>query len=192
MGATNGLGFGKEQQKEAKEEGELSPPRKKKKKRGDGEEGDDEKAPKAIVGSRPRGQNVPLEFRKENRDGIGRPKGDVGRERFVGSSGGASKYVAAKTTKTTTEERVYVAYGDARREPLTVRLFCFGFGFSRAEKNSLFYSDLFSLFVFARARPIHTDGGSVAREQLGAGEATSGRRETEIAQRSDVCAFEAK
>ena len=190
MGATNGLGFGGEQ-KEAKEEGELSPPRKKKK-RGDGEEDDDEKAPKAIVGSRPRGQNVPLEFRKENRDGIGRPKGDVGRERFVGSTGGVSKNVAAKTTKTTTEERVYVAYGDARREPLTVRLFCFGFGFSRAEKNSLFYSDLFSLFVFARARPIHTDGGSVAREQLGAGEATSGWRETEIAQRSDVCAFEAK
>jgi len=153
MGATNGLGFGGEQ-KEAKEEGELSPPRKKKK-RGDGEEDDDEKAPKAIVGSRPRGQNVPLEFRKENRDGIGRPKGDVGRERFVGSTGGVSKNVAAKTTKTTTEERVYVAYGDARREPLTVRLFCFGFVFSRAEKNSLFYSDLFSLFVFARARPIH-------------------------------------
>ena len=191
MGATNGLGFDGEQ-KEAKEEGELSPPRKKKKKRGDdGEEEDDDKAPKAIVGSRPRGQNVPLEFRKENRDGIGRPKGDVGRERFVGSTGGVSN-VTAKPTKTTTEERVYVAYGDARREPLTVRLCCFGFVFSRAEKNSLFYSDLFSLFVFARARPIHTDGGSVAREQLGAGEATSGRRETEIAQRSDVCAFEAK
>jgi hypothetical protein len=133
MGATNCLGFGREQ-KEAKEEGELSPPRKKKTKRGDdGEDVDDDKAPKAIVGSRPRGQNLPLEFRKENRDGIGRPKGDVGRERFVG----VSNVVAAKTTKTTTEERVYVAYGDARREPLTVRLFCFGFGFSRAEKNSV-------------------------------------------------------
>lgn len=121
-------------EEEAKEEGELSPPRKKKKKtkRGDdGEDVDDDKAPKAIVGSRPRGQNVPLEFRKENRDGIGRPKGDVGRERFVGVS---NVVVAAKTT---TEERVYVAYGDARKEPLTVRLFCFGFGFSRAEKNSV-------------------------------------------------------
>ena len=96
-----GLGFFGE----AKEEGELSPPRKKKK-RGDGEEEteDDDKEPKAIVGSRPRGQNVPLELRKENRDGIGRPKGDVGRERFVGSSGGGggSSNVAAKSTKTTT------------------------------------------------------------------------------------------
>ena len=154
-----GLGFFGE----AKEEGELSPPRKKKK-RGDGEEEDDDKEPKAIVGSRPRGQNVPLELRKENRDGIGRPKGDVGRERFVGSSGGGggSSNVAAKSTKTTTEERVYVAYGDARREPLTVRLFCFGFVFSRAEKNPLFYSDLFSLFVRARVLSIQTAEASHA------------------------------
>ena len=115
--SVNCLGFCGENGGEAKEEGELSPPRKKK--RGDGEE--DNKEPKAIVGARPRGQNVPLEFRKENRDGIGRPKGDVGRERFVGSSGGLLNG-AAKTTKTT-EERVYVAYGDARKEPLTVRLF---------------------------------------------------------------------
>jgi len=158
-----GLGF----DGEAKEEGELSPPRKKKKKkRGDGEEEteDDDKEPKAIVGSRPRGQNVPLELRKENRDGIGRPKGDVGRERFVGSSGGGvgSSNVAAKSTKTTTEERVYVAYGDARRDPLTVRLFCFGFVFSRAEKNPLFYSDLFSLFVRARVLFIQTAEASHA------------------------------
>ena len=60
---------------------------------------------------------VPLELRKEKKDGIGRPKGDRGREGFVGNRGildwGQKTFKKKKTKE-------YVAYGDARKDPPTV------------------------------------------------------------------------
>ena len=59
---------------------------------------------------------VPLELRKEKKDGIGRPKGDRGREGFVGNRGILDW--GQKTFKKKKKE--YVAYGDARKDPPTV------------------------------------------------------------------------
>ena len=59
---------------------------------------------------------VPLELRKEKKDGIGRPKGDRGREGFIGNRGILDW--GQKTFKKKKKE--YVAYGDARKDPPTV------------------------------------------------------------------------
>ena len=60
---------------------------------------------------------VPLELRKEKKDGIGRPKGDRGREGFVGNRRGILDWGQKTTTK---KKKEYVAYGDARKDPPTV------------------------------------------------------------------------
>ena len=60
---------------------------------------------------------VPLELRKEKKDGIGRPKGDRGREGFIGNRRGILDWGQKKTTK---KKKEYVAYGDARKDPPTV------------------------------------------------------------------------
>ena len=81
----------------------------------------DDFAPKAIALSSTKRQKkhhfVPLELRKEKKDGIGRPKGDRGREGFVGNRGildwGQKTFKKKKTKE-------YVAYGDARKDPPTV------------------------------------------------------------------------
>ena len=61
---------------------------------------------------------VPLELRKEKKDGIGRPKGDRGREGFVGNRGILDW--GQKTFKKKKKKKEYVAYGDARKDPPTV------------------------------------------------------------------------
>ena len=58
---------------------------------------------------------APLELRKEKKDGIGRPKGDRGREGFVGNKG-----ILDWGQKTKTKKKEYVAYGDSRKDPPTV------------------------------------------------------------------------
>ena len=80
----------------------------------------DDFAPKAIALSstkRAKQHFVPLELRKEKKDGIGRPKGDRGREGFVGNRRGILDWGQKKTTK---KKKEYVAYGDARKDPPTV------------------------------------------------------------------------
>ena len=74
----------------------------------------DDFAPKAII---PKQHFVPLELRKEKKDGIGRPKGDRGREGFIGNRRGILDWGQKKTTK---KKKEYVAYGDARKDPPTV------------------------------------------------------------------------
>ena len=81
-------------------------------------------APKAIVASKKRQKTkhfVPLELRKEKKDGIGRPKGDAGREGFVGR--GILDFGLDDERKKTgnNKKKEYVAYGDARKDPPTVR-----------------------------------------------------------------------
>ena len=61
---------------------------------------------------------VPLELRKEKKDGIGRPKGDRGREGFVRNRGILD--CGQKTLVNKTKKKEYVAYGDARKDPPTV------------------------------------------------------------------------
>ena len=78
--------------------------------------------PKAIALSSTKRQKqhfVPLELRKEKTDGIGRPKGDRGREGFVGNRRGILDWGQKKTT-TQKKKKEYVAYGDARKDPPTV------------------------------------------------------------------------
>ena len=80
-------------------------------------------APKAIVAlsKRPTTKHfVPLELRKEKKDGIGRPKGDAGREGFVGR-GILDFGLDDERKKTGNNKKEYVAYGDARKDPPTVR-----------------------------------------------------------------------
>ena len=80
----------------------------------------DDFAPKAIALSSTKRQKqhfVPLELRKEKKDGIGRPKGDRGREGFVGNRGILDW--GQKTFKKK-KKKEYVAYGDARKDPPTV------------------------------------------------------------------------
>ena len=81
----------------------------------------DDFAPKAIALSSTKRQKkhhfVPLELRKEKKDGIGRPKGDRGREGFIGNRRGILDWGQKKTTK---KKKEYVAYGDARKDPPTV------------------------------------------------------------------------
>ena len=92
-------------------------------------------APKAIAASNKRPTKkhfVPLELRKEKKDGIGRPKGDVGREGFVGR-GILDFGLDDERKKTGNKKKEYVAYGDARKDPPTVR--------------GLFFVVLFSLFL---------------------------------------------
>ena len=60
---------------------------------------------------------VPLELRKEKKDGIGRPKGDRGREGFIGNRRGILDWGQKTATK---KKKEYVAYGDARKDPPTV------------------------------------------------------------------------
>ncbi len=74
-------------------------------------------APKAIASKRPK-HFVPLELRKEKKDGIGRPKGDAGREGFVGR--GILDFGLDERKKTVNKKKEYVAYGDARKDPPTV------------------------------------------------------------------------
>tara|TARA_B100001113_G_C20874985_1_gene520016 strand:- start:17 stop:418 length:402 start_codon:yes stop_codon:yes gene_type:complete len=80
-------------------------------------------APKAIVSSKRHLTKhfVPLELRKEKKDGIGRPKGDAGREGFVGR--GILDFGLDDERKKTVNnnKKEYVAYGDARKDPPTVR-----------------------------------------------------------------------
>ena len=80
-------------------------------------------APKAIVSSKRHLTKhfVPLELRKEKKDGIGRPKGDAGREGFVGR--GILDFGLDDERKKTgnNKKKEYVAYGDARKDPPTVR-----------------------------------------------------------------------
>ena len=81
-------------------------------------------APKAIVASKKRQKTkhfVPLELRKEKKDGIGRPKGDAGREGFVGR--GILDFGLDDERKKTgnNNKKEYVVYGDARKDPPTVR-----------------------------------------------------------------------
>ena len=78
---------------------------------------DDDFAIIALSTKRPKQHFVPLELRKEKKDGIGRPKGDRGREGFVGNRG-ILDWGQKKTKK-----KEYVAYGDARKDPPTVRVF---------------------------------------------------------------------
>ena len=80
-------------------------------------------APKAIIASNKRPTTkhfVPLELRKEKKDGIGRPKGDAGREGFVGR-GILDFGLDDERKKTGNNKKEYVAYGDARKDPPTVR-----------------------------------------------------------------------
>ncbi len=94
----------------------------------------DDFAPKAII---PKQHFVPLELRKEKKDGIGRPKGDRGREGFVRNRGildCGQKTLVNKTKK----KKEYVAYGDARKDPPTVCTRVF---------SLLYYCAFFSLFV---------------------------------------------
>ena len=79
-------------------------------------------APKAIVSSKRHLTKhfVPLELRKEKKDGIGRPKGDAGREGFVGR-GILDFGLDDERKKTGNNKKEYVAYGDARKDPPTVR-----------------------------------------------------------------------
>ena len=81
----------------------------------------DDFAPKAIALSSTKRQKkhhfVPLELRKEKKDGIGRPKGDRGREGFIGNRRGILDWGQKTTTK---KKKEYVAYGDARKDPPTV------------------------------------------------------------------------
>ncbi len=84
-------------------------------------------APKAIVAlsKRPTTKHfVPLELRKEKKDGIGRPKGDAGREGFVGR-GILDFGLDDERKKTGNNKKEYVAYGDARKDPPTVRVLFF-------------------------------------------------------------------
>ena len=80
-------------------------------------------APKAIVSSKRHLTKhfVPLELRKEKKDGIGRPKGDAGREGFVGR--GILDFGLDDERKKTgnNKKKEYVVYGDARKDPPTVR-----------------------------------------------------------------------
>ena len=80
-------------------------------------------APKAIIAMSKRPKHfVPLELRKEKKDGIGRPKGDAGREGFVGRGildFGLDFDERKKTL--VNKKKEYVAYGDARKDPPTVR-----------------------------------------------------------------------
>ncbi len=75
----------------------------------------DDFAPKAII---PKQHFVPLELRKEKKDGIGRPKGHRGREGFVRNRGILD--CGQKTLVNKTKKKEYVAYGDARKDPPTV------------------------------------------------------------------------
>ena len=80
-------------------------------------------APKAIVSSKRHLTKhfVPLELRKEKKDGIGRPKGDAGREGFVGRGILDFGLDFDERKKTVNKKKEYVAYGDARKDPPTVR-----------------------------------------------------------------------
>ena len=105
------------------EDGEIPPVHKttSRRRRTDDDEG--LLAPKAIIALSKRHLTkhfVPLELRKEKKDGIGRPKGDAGREGFVGR-GILDFGLDDERKKTGNKKKEYVAYGDARKDPPTVR-----------------------------------------------------------------------
>ena len=117
------------------EDGEIPPVHSKTSSRRRRRTDDDEGllAPKAIIAMSKRPKHfVPLELRKEKKDGIGRPKGDAGREGFVGR-GILDFGLDDERKKTVNKKKEYVAYGDARKDPPTVR--------------GLFFTVLFSLFL---------------------------------------------
>ena len=107
------------------EDGEIPPVHSKTSSRRRRRTDDDEGllAPKAIIAMSKRPKHfVPLELRKEKKDGIGRPKGDAGREGFVGRGildFGLDFDERKKTL--VNKKKEYVAYGDARKDPPTVR-----------------------------------------------------------------------
>ena len=105
------------------EDGEIPPVHKTSSRRRRTDDDEGLLAPKAIVASKRllTKHFVPLELRKEKKDGIGRPKGDAGREGFVGR--GILDFGLDDERKKTVNnnKKEYVAYGDARKDPPTVR-----------------------------------------------------------------------
>ena len=84
--------------------------------------------PTVIEAIKPKRQRMEfLEFRRENLEGVGRPRGDRGREMFSMKS---NTNTLKKDEKKYSSE-YYEAYGDARRAPLTVIHYTFRFLFMR-------------------------------------------------------------
>ena len=81
-------------------------------------DGSKEKHPGMIIEAiKPKRQRMEfLEFRRENLEGVGRPRGDRGREMFSTKS---NTNTLKKEEKKYSSE-YYEAYGDARRAPFTV------------------------------------------------------------------------
>ena len=81
-------------------------------------DGSKEQQPGMIIEAiKPKRQRMEfLEFRRENLEGVGRPRGDRGREMFSTKS---NTNTLKKDEKKYSSE-YYEAYGDARRTPLTV------------------------------------------------------------------------
>lgn len=83
-------------------------------------DGSKEQQPGMIIEAiKPKRQRMEfLEFRRENLEGVGRPRGDRGREMFSTKS---NTNTLKKEEKKYSSE-YYEAYGDARRTPLTVMI----------------------------------------------------------------------
>ena len=92
-------------------------------------DGSKEQQPGMIIEAiKPKRQRMEfLEFRRENLEGVGRPRGDRGREMFSMKS---NTNTLKKDEKKYSSE-YYEAYGDARRAPLTVIHYTFRFLFTR-------------------------------------------------------------
>ena len=92
-------------------------------------DGSKEQQPGMIIEAiKPKRQRMEfLEFRRENLEGVGRPRGDRGREMF--SSKNTSNTLKNEEKKYS--DIYYEAYGDARRAPLTVIHYTFRFLFTR-------------------------------------------------------------
>ena len=92
-------------------------------------DGSKEQQPGMIIEAiKPKRQRMEfLEFRRENLEGVGRPRGDRGREMF--SSKNTSNTIMKEEKKYI--DIYYEAYGDARRAPLTVIHYTFRFLFTR-------------------------------------------------------------